>query len=188
MSYREEIVAVANAPAPKRRNRWRWVWRAALGLFLATASAIIGYIIDWKRTRHDGDAKLAAITTRLDADEPGWRFEAILADHNSKVPPPETNSALKAVAIVDRFPKSADPERSPAALLSKINDGRYPNELPNAEILSWIFFCFSASVVSVATPSRTLAVTSSMRTTNITTIDGLVNSSCILYAQNPSRR
>ena len=136
MSYREEIAAVANAPAPKRRSRWRWVWRAALGLFLATASTIIGIVIDWRQTRHDGDAKLAAITTRLDADDPGWRFEAILADHNTKVPPPEANSALKAVAIVDAFPKSADAEHSPAALLSKINDGRYPNELPNATL--WV--------------------------------------------------
>jgi len=117
-------------PPPKPKGRWRWFQRVALALFALMILGIGGYMLSWKLTRREGRQRVEAVNARLDANDPGWRFADIVADHNSKVPPAESNSALRAVGIVERLPKEPDPERSTASLFGKTRDGKLPNELP----------------------------------------------------------
>ncbi len=115
---------------PKRRSRWRWPMRAVLALVLLFVGAVIVYAVEWKLTRRAGQKKLDAATARLDAEDPGWRFEEIVADHNAKVPPPESNSALRAVEIAKAFPPRSDLQTSLDTVYTKVAEGRLPNELP----------------------------------------------------------
>ena len=101
-------------PPSKPKGRWRWFRRVAVALFALMLLGIGGYTLSWKLTRREGRQRVEAVSARLDADDPGWRFADIVADHNSKVPPVESNSALRAVGIVERLPKEPDPERSAA--------------------------------------------------------------------------
>lgn len=113
----------------RRRRRWIWIKRIAFVLALHFAIATLGFAINWKLTRDAGEKQLAVHTARLDAEDPGWRFVDIVAEHNSKVPTPETNTAMKAVEIVRQFPSAPDY----SLLRADIDKGRLPNELPDAD-------------------------------------------------------
>lgn len=54
--------------------------------------------------RKVGDRKLTEVTAKLDADEPGWRFEAIEAARKAAAPPPEENPAAAALGSLDGLP------------------------------------------------------------------------------------
>ena len=128
-----------NTP-PASRSRWRWAGRPPIVALALLILASTGYAFVWKRNQRDArqkhdevTARLDAITARLDAEDPGWRFVAIVAEHNAKVPPPEANTTLRAIEIVDRFPKEFDPlQQTPDSLLGKSREGLLPNEMPNA--------------------------------------------------------
>jgi len=118
----------------RRRGIWRWTKRILVVLALHVIVITIGFAIDWKLTRNAGQKKVDAITAKLDAEDPGWRFEDIGAEHNAKVPPPESNSAMKAVEIVKGFPKLEGPTTPDVqSVRAKIDKDRLPNELPDAE-------------------------------------------------------
>jgi len=126
-----ESVASPTPPMRRPRRFWRWVKRGTLALaLLITVAPLVGFG-EMKWTRRSGQKKLDAATAKLDADDPGWRLEDIVAEHNSKVPPAESNSALKAVAIVGRLPKADDPEQSPWKLRERIDTARSQNERPD---------------------------------------------------------
>ncbi len=116
----------------RRRTVWRWAKRIAAVLLLNVIIATVGLVIDWKRTRNAGQEKVDAIAARLDADDPGWRFEEIVAEHNSKVPPPDSNSAMRAVEIVKGFPNSDPAMPNVQSLRTQIDKDRLPNERPDA--------------------------------------------------------
>ncbi|MBX9579536.1 MAG: hypothetical protein K2X87_04440 [Gemmataceae bacterium] len=58
--------------------------------------------------RKAGDRQLAEVTTKLDADDPGWRFEAIEAARVEAAPPDEVNAARVVVSVHDRLPGGWD--------------------------------------------------------------------------------
>ena len=64
---------------------WRWVKRMTLAIALLFIVVCVGFFGDMKWTRRAGLKKLDAATAKLDAEDPGWRFLDIVADHNSKV-------------------------------------------------------------------------------------------------------
>ena len=134
MSNQEKIEPLATSPTAKRLGRWRWAGRPPIVALALLILASGGYAFVWKRNQRDARQKLEAVTARLDAEDPGWRFEAIVAEHNAKVPPPEANTTLRAIEIVDRFPKRFDRlQQTPDTLLGKTREGLLPNEMPNAE-------------------------------------------------------
>lgn len=118
---------------PKPKGRWRWFRRVALALLALLTLIIGGYTLSWKLTRREGRQRVEVANARLDADDPGWRFADIVAEHNYKVPPAESNSTLRAVGIVERLPKEPEPERNATSLFGKIRDGKLPNEVPAPE-------------------------------------------------------
>jgi hypothetical protein len=58
--------------------------------------------------RKVGDRHLAEVTARLDADDPGWRFEAIEAARAKAAPPDEVNPARVAAGVARRLPDGWD--------------------------------------------------------------------------------
>jgi len=141
-----------NEPAiPRPRRRWRWVKRIGLAILILLFLAVAVFVIEWKLTRMAGQRKLDAITARLDVEDPGWRFDDIVAAHNAKVPPDESNSAVKALAIVKRFPNDSGAVNH---LLSPTNFHRLLNEtLPNDqwEILEGIYPNWEPGIIELRT-------------------------------------
>lgn len=129
-----EPVPVPSLIPPKRRpwRFWRWVKRVTLAFLLLIVAVLLVGFGEMKWTRRSGQKKLEAMSAKLDADDPGWRFEDIIAAHNAKVPPDESNSAMRAVTIVKRFPKF-ESGRSIWQRKSDLDVGQLPNELPDAE-------------------------------------------------------
>ena len=125
-----EVVPIPAPIPPKRKPRrfWRWAKRVVL---LLVGALLIGFG-EMKWTRHFGQKKLEAMTAKLDTDDPSWRFEDILAAHNAKVSPDESNSAMRIVGIVKGFPKF-EPHHTVWQRTSELDDGRLPNELPDLE-------------------------------------------------------
>lgn len=129
-----EPVADPSAIPPKRRP-WRfrrWVKRVTLALLLLIVGTLLVGFGEMRWTRRSGQKKLEALSAKLDADDPGWRYEAVIAAHNAKVPPDESNSAMRAVAIVKGFPKF-ESGRTIWQRKSDLDIGQPPNELPDAE-------------------------------------------------------
>jgi hypothetical protein len=83
--------ARARQPHARRRRLWRWL----LGLFLAflVAGGYFAY------ARWAAEDRLQRVMAELDAREPGWRLEDILA-HRPAISP-EQNSALRVLAAMN---------------------------------------------------------------------------------------
>ncbi|MCI0705442.1 MAG: hypothetical protein L0241_30650 [Planctomycetia bacterium] len=91
-------------PEPTRRGGFR--------RFLLRAGIVLGVIVlllfvsRWQIGRL-GQRKLDVTTQRLDATEPGWRLDAILAERAKNAPRPEQNSAQAVLDIAERIPKES---------------------------------------------------------------------------------
>jgi len=87
-------------------KRWKkWVLRSGLGL--ATLSAVATLILGGVRyvALRVGQDTLAEVTGRLDADDPGWRLEDILAAREAKFPPDDENAILLIQRLHSRRPE-----------------------------------------------------------------------------------
>ena len=129
-----DIADTSGSHPTRKRSRHRWLKRCFLTVLFLTTVSVMGYGMVWKYNRYSGQREIDAITAKLDSDDPGWRLDDIVATHNSKVPSPESNSALRAIEIVDKFPQhEADSERSPQKLFGSARDGKPLNELPKPD-------------------------------------------------------
>jgi hypothetical protein len=116
------------APPPPR-SRFRWVRRFALWALGVFAVIVLVLFVGRWQTSRLGQRQLTVTTNRLDADEPGWRLEAILDERKKAEPPPNENSAPVVLEIAEGIPeewrKWRDSEQA-MALWGRRGDNRLP--------------------------------------------------------------
>jgi hypothetical protein len=110
-------------PTPRRRRRW--LKRIGIAILVIPFLAVAAFGIEWKWTRVAGQRKLDAVTARLDAEDPGWRFEEIVAAHNAKAKENTYCTAVEAVKIAKRLP---DDDGSARRAYGRACSKRLPNE------------------------------------------------------------
>lgn len=95
----------APPPEPRPPRRWpRRLRKFALFVFaLSVVVALVLYTVRWQLGR-EGQRQLNAETERLDADEPGWRLDAIQEARKKAEPPAGENSAPLVIDIGERLP------------------------------------------------------------------------------------
>lgn len=71
----------------------RWLKRLGIGLLVVVG--VLALVVWGGRAhfRRVGTERLNAATAKLDAEEPGWRLDAILARRQQQAPPPNKNAA-----------------------------------------------------------------------------------------------
>lgn len=83
-------------------KRWKkWVLRGALALVIVPT---VSLVVDRSLTRSRGEARLAEVVSRLDADDPGWRLDNIVATREAKFPPDDQNVMSLVRRIHPRVP------------------------------------------------------------------------------------
>ena len=92
------------APPPPR-SRFRRLRKFALWVMgLVGAIALVLFLGRWQVGRL-GDERLRAETARLDADDPGWKIEAIFAAREKAAPPPDENAATAVLKLAEDIPE-----------------------------------------------------------------------------------
>jgi hypothetical protein len=93
------------APPPQRRGLFHRLRRLAFcGLVLLGTIFLLVLLSRWQVGRV-GAERLRAETARLDADDPGWKLDAILAERKKTEPPEADNAATAVLAIADQIPE-----------------------------------------------------------------------------------
>jgi hypothetical protein len=100
----DDEVDQAPSPPPKPRGWRRFVIRTLVGVAVV---AVLVSAARWQVARV-GDRRLKLTVSRLDAEEPGWKLEAIEAERRARAPAPEQNSAPVVLAAADLIPQDAD--------------------------------------------------------------------------------
>lgn len=67
--------------------------------------AMVVGIIEWQWTRAQGRKMLVAARAKLDAAEPGWQLDELIAKRNAALPPAEQNVAEIAIRAIGEIPK-----------------------------------------------------------------------------------
>ncbi|QJW93515.1 hypothetical protein [Frigoriglobus tundricola] len=115
------------APPPPRA-RFRWVRKLAFwGLGLFAAIAFVLFLGRWQTGRL-GQRQLTVTTNRLDADDPGWRLDAIMAARKKAEPARDENAARLVLEIADGVPDEWKKWRGSkeTALWDQTGDNRLP--------------------------------------------------------------
>lgn len=84
----------------------KWAKRLFLfggGLFLLV---LLGVVIEWQFAMARGRDQLNKIRSDLDAAEPGWRLDELLAKRNGALPPDDKNVAVIAAKAIATFPEA----------------------------------------------------------------------------------
>ncbi|MBN9117808.1 MAG: hypothetical protein J0I06_01340, partial [Planctomycetes bacterium] len=89
-------------PAPRPRSR-RLRKFALWVLGVTGAIVLVLFLGRWQAGRL-GERQLRAETARLDADDPDWTFDAILAERQKSTPPSAENAATAVLAVAERVP------------------------------------------------------------------------------------
>lgn len=91
---------------PPPRSRFRWVRRLAKWFGGAVAVVVLVVFVSRWQVGRLGERELRLATQRLDADEPGWRLDAIIDERNRRPePPPEENANTRILALAEEVPK-----------------------------------------------------------------------------------
>ncbi|MBX9627420.1 MAG: hypothetical protein K2X82_26690 [Gemmataceae bacterium] len=83
-----------------------------VGLMAVVGVLALVVVVGRSAFRRAGDRQLAVVVAKLDAEDPGWRFDAINAARARAAPPDEVNPARVAVGAFDRLnpsPKDGEP-------------------------------------------------------------------------------
>ncbi len=108
------------------RRKW-WFWLSAGGGLFATL-AVVGVYAEWKITRSRGEARLAEVVRKLDAEDPGWQAADLTAARNAALPPPERNSAAQALKAVALLPQSFKEWEKDEKWRGELRPGVLPHE------------------------------------------------------------
>ncbi|MBX9579535.1 MAG: hypothetical protein K2X87_04435 [Gemmataceae bacterium] len=82
----------------------RWLKRTAAGGLLVVAALVAVGFIARAAFRRAGDREVAAVTAALDAEEPGWRIDAIQAARAKAAPPDADNPMAIVLSLHGRLP------------------------------------------------------------------------------------
>ena len=75
-------------------------WKRVGLLFLAFIVIIVGFLFgEWHYTHGQGLKRLHEMEAKLDAEDPGWRWEDIVAEHHRKYPPEEQTAMAQAAQL-----------------------------------------------------------------------------------------
>jgi hypothetical protein len=114
-----------------RLPRWLKVTLSGFGILLAVLVLVL--FIARESFRRMGDKELARITTKLDADDPGWRLDDVLAARAKNAPPPDRNPAVVAEQVRQKVSPEWENFRS-----SREGGGPVSNKLPGFWGLTWL--------------------------------------------------
>lgn len=116
------------APHPPR-SRFRRVRKLTFWSLALFAVFVLVLVIGRWQTGRLGQRQLTVMTNRLDADEPGWRLDAILEARKKAEPPPNENAAPLVLEIADGIPDEWQKWRGSqeaTALWDRTGDNRLP--------------------------------------------------------------
>lgn len=132
---------------PPRRSRLHWFRKLAKWCGGAVAVvALVLFVGRWQVGRV-GQRELDRTTQRLDAEEPGWRLDAILAERARRTPPAGADLNSQVLALAGEVPEGWDGWQT--ELLGTGWQREYPNNRrPDAKAL--------AQAAKMADPTRTL--------------------------------
>jgi hypothetical protein len=83
----------------------KWVrWLVRTGLLLLVVGVAIP-LIERAVRRHDGEKELQAVLARTDAEDPGWRLDSLLAEHDAAIPPEGESITSLVMSIHPKQPK-----------------------------------------------------------------------------------
>lgn len=104
--------------------RWKWLVRlAALMLVLGIASPLLYRLV----TRSMGQSELDRAFAKLDAEDPGWQLDDLVAATNAKLPPDDQNPTVTAAKARDALPEG---------WMERANDLPDFHKLPSNHLLS----------------------------------------------------
>lgn len=87
----------------------RWLKKTLLGAGGLLVLVALVVLIGRASFQRIGNRQLAEVTQKLDAEEPGWRFDDLMAARQKAAPPPEVNPADVVVAIRGKLPDGKPP-------------------------------------------------------------------------------
>jgi hypothetical protein len=94
---------------PIQRSRWRkWARRFLFGVTALIVLSVVALFGARVYFRHTGERDLKAEVARLDAEDPGWRWEDLEAARQKAVPPEAENSAKVVREVRSMIPKEWD--------------------------------------------------------------------------------
>ncbi len=93
-------------PPPAPRSRFRRLRKVSLWLLGGCAVLVLLAVVSRWQIGRLGQRKLDATTQKLDADDPGWRLDAVIDAHNKNAPPAKENAAPQVVELSERIPQA----------------------------------------------------------------------------------
>jgi hypothetical protein len=111
----------------------RWLKKTLLGAGITLGVLALVVVIARASFRRMGTKELDRVTARLDADDPGWRLDDVLAARANAAPPPERNPAEVARRVREAF----TPEWQEFRGTRDFGRGFVHNELPGFWATAW---------------------------------------------------
>ena len=81
------------------KRTWK---RLGLGFVLFLVLTVAGIFGEWHYTHSKGLDRLHELEAKLDAEDPGWRWDEIVAEHHRKYPPQEQTAMIMADSLRGR--------------------------------------------------------------------------------------
>ena len=78
------------------KRTWK---RIGLGFVAIVTLVVGGLFAEWHYTHGQGLKRLHELEAKLDAEDPGWRWDEIVAEHHRKYPPDEQTAMILAARI-----------------------------------------------------------------------------------------
>lgn len=106
----------------------RWSRRLAIAILVLPLLAIVVLLVTRQYLRWTGDSHLAKVEAELDARDPNWRLEAILAQREAAKPPDAENPMMLIQNQFPRIPASYDEwSKRPEGWTDELPPNRLPD-------------------------------------------------------------
>ncbi|MFO0796250.1 MAG: hypothetical protein U0804_02170 [Gemmataceae bacterium] len=111
----------------------RWLKKTLIGGAVTVVVLVLVVVIGRAALRRMGTRELERVTARIDAGDPGWRLDDVLAARAKAAPPPEKNPAEAARRVREGF----TPEWQHVRTLRDFGGGHVTNEWPGLWATAW---------------------------------------------------
>lgn len=125
----------------------RWLKKTLIGTASLVAVLALVVIVARASFRRMGTKELDRITARLDADDPGWRFDPLMAARAKAAPPADQNPAEVAKSVRTKFGEGWETFRN----TRNFGGGAVSNELPGFWAVAWFLQAGTATADARAT-------------------------------------